>query len=434
MSPFGQTYSLRTARTMLKAALLTAALTAACSVCSAQIATADSAQLRFRQGKWALDTAFSSNSSRLDSIITPLRRMAAAPRLYRIDSVRIIGAASPEGSAALNHRLSVHRAEVLAGRVRSEIALPDSLVRIEGAGRDWRSLLDLAGRDAALPAREATLQTLRGIIRANSGDTPAALCELQRLDGGAPYSYMYARIFPQLREARMQISYTPLLLQLGEPHLDVLVPQPDASVPAWSAPIITTSPDQRKPFYMALKTNMLYDALAVPNIGAEFYVGRHWSVVGNWMYAWWSKDSAHRYRRIYGGDIAVRRWFGRAAEEKPLTGHHLGVYGGVVTYDFEFGGRGYMGGIPGGTLWDRCQFVAGIEYGYSLPVAKRLNIDFTIGIGYRQGKRVKYDAGEKWYVWKRTDTERWIGPTKAEISLVWLIGHGNTNQRKGGAR
>ncbi len=184
---------------------------------------------------------------------------------------------------------------------------------------------------------------------------------------------------------------------------------------------------------MALKTNMLYDALAVPNIGAEFYVGRNWSVVGNWMYAWWSKDSAHRYWRIYGGDIAVRRWFGKAAGEKPLTGHHLGLYGGVVTYDFEFGGTGYMGGIPGGTLWDRCQYVAGIEYGYSLPIARRLNIDFTIGLGYRQGKRVKYEAGQKWYVWKSTVMERWIGPTKAEVSLVWLIGRGNENARKGGS-
>ncbi|MCD8273384.1 MAG: DUF3575 domain-containing protein, partial [Alistipes sp.] len=28
----------------------------------------------------------------------------------------------------------------------------------------------------------------------------------------------------------------------------------------------------------------------------------------------------------------------------------------------------------------------------------------------------------------------WFGPTKAEISLVWLLGRGNYNEKKGGAR
>jgi|GEM_PF-6135277 len=34
------------------------------------------------------------------------------------------------------------------------------------------------------------------------------------------------------------------------------------------------------------------------------------------------------------------------------------------------------------------------------------------------------------YVWQSTKRRHWIGPTKAEISLVWLIGRGNTNNTK----
>ena len=49
---------------------------------------------------------------------------------------------------------------------------------------------------------------------------------------------------------------------------------------------------------------------------------------------------------------------------------------------FETGGKGYMGGKPGGTLWDKMNYSTGVEYGYSLPVAYRLNIDFTIAVGY----------------------------------------------------
>ena len=52
---------------------------------------------------------------------------------------------------------------------------------------------------------------------------------------------------------------------------------------------------EKKPFYMAAKTNLLYDAALVPNVGLEFYLGKGWSVCGDWMYAWWSKDAKHRY-------------------------------------------------------------------------------------------------------------------------------------------
>ena len=76
-----------------------------------------------------------------------------------------------------------------------------------------------------------------------------------------------------------------------------------------------------------MKTNMLYDALLVPNIGVEFYLGKDWSVGANWMYAWWKTDRRHWYWRTYGGDMVIRKWLGKAAKEKPLTGHHLAYTG-----------------------------------------------------------------------------------------------------------
>ena len=137
---------------------------------------------------------------------------------------------------------------------------------------------------------------------------------------------------------------------------------------------------------------------------------------------------------MYGGDIAVRKWLGKRAAGKPLTGHHLGVYGQVFTYDFEWGGTGYMGGEPGGTLWDKGNYAVGVEYGYSLPVARRLNIDFTIGVGYWGGKYYTYSPLDGHDVWESTKNRHWFGPTKAEISLVWLLGRGNSNNRKGGMK
>lgn len=67
-------------------------------------------------------------------------------------------------------------------------------------------------------------------------------------------------------------------------------------------------------------------------------------------------------------------------------------------------------------------------------MAKRLNIDFTIGIGYLRGEYKEYKPIDGCYVWQATKMRNWIGPTKAEISLVWLIGHKNCNEKKGGSQ
>ena len=90
-----------------------------------------------------------------------------------------------------------------------------------------------------------------------------------------------------------------------------------------------------------------------------------------------------------------------------------------------------MGGIPGGTLWDRCMKLGGVEYGYSLPIARRFNLDMTLGLGYLGGKVVKYVPTRTGYMWESTRNLHWFGPVKAEISLVWLIGAGNENRKEG---
>ena len=192
-------------------------------------------------------------------------------------------------------------------------------------------------------------------------------------------------------------------------------------------PAINMEPEpEKKPFYLAARTNMLYDLALVPHVGVDIYLGKNFSLSGNWMYSWWKNDNIHWYWRTYGGDAGIRYWFGKAANAKPLTGHHVGLYGQIITYDFELGGRGYLG--------DRWTYGGGLEYGYSLPIAKRLNIDFNLGFGYLGGEFKEYLPIDGHYVWQATKRRQYIGPTKGEISLVWQIGRGNTNAGKGGNR
>lgn len=189
----------------------------------------------------------------------------------------------------------------------------------------------------------------------------------------------------------------------------------------------------RHPFRMALHTNALYDLAAVPNIGAEFYLGHGMSLSADWMHAWWSAPRRHRYWRIYGPTLTLRRHLGATHPCRRHAGHHIGIYLQALTYDFQWGRTVHMGGKPGGTLLDRAQFGAGIEYGYTLPVAWRLNIDFAVGIGYFGGRVSKWRPTGDHYEWLSTRHRHWIGPTRAAVSIVWLIGRDNVNMPKGGA-
>lgn len=396
----------------------------------------DSVSIHFRQSHTELDTAFMHNDAALDSA-----RMIVAERVRKdgdltLKEVAVAGGASPEGSVAFNEWLSRGRADRIFDYVENFYAFPDSITSFTYLGRDWKGLRLLVADNSDVPYREDVLQLLDEVI--DSGDyadaktSDSTLRRLKSLRDGVPYAYMYRHLFPMLRESRIVLTFdrrqiTPVY-PLLPPEIDLT---DDVEIEEISE-FLPVADRPQKPFYMDLKTNLLFDALAVPNIGAEFYLGKNLSVVGNWNYGWWDTDRTHRYWRIYGGDIGFRWWFGRKAHEKPLTGHHVGLYGGVVTYDFEFGGKGYMGGLPDRDLWVRCNYYYGVEYGYSLPVARRLNIDFTLGLGYLGGKYLEYVPEGRCYVWQATKYRNWYGPTKAEISLVWLIGRGNTNQRKGG--
>ncbi len=397
----------------------------------------DSAEIHFRQSVSKLEPGYMDNRASLDSLSEHLRDFLATSPSNSISRIRVVGAASPEGSVSINRRLSHQRAARIFDYFNDIIELPDSATTFDFVGRDWHGLYEMVLADSNVPSRNEVISLLEEItssLRAGNPDNASNLNRLKTLAGGTPYSYLYRAIFPQLRQSRLYVEYHAPRFITDYVNIGSGYNIPVEDIKPGEAAVMDLIPvRRRRPFYMNLRTNMLFDAIALPNIGAEFYVGKNLSVVANWMYGWWDNDHLHRYWRAYGGDLGLRWWFGEKAHEKPLTGHHIGVYAGVVTYDFELGGKGYMGGIPRGTLWDRCQQYAGVEYGYSLPVGRRINIDFTLGIGYLGGEYQKYVPRDNHYVWQSTHRLKWFGPTKAEISLVWLIGCGNFNGKKGGA-
>lgn len=398
----------------------------------------------FRQGYSTLEPSFRDNGVRLDAFTRRVAELQRDP-MYRIGAFRIVTFASPEGSSIRNKRLSDTRAARIADYLRRSTSLPDSLFEVDSRGVDWLELSRMVA-SSDMPYRDEVLDILHNTpewIIKGGAVVDGRKRRLGMLRGGRAWWYMYEHFFPEMRSSdahvicrieRLPVPVMPQRDTIVVEHRDTVEIIRRDTVVLRDTVIACDSVDPiSKPFYMALKTNLLYDAALIPNLGAEFYLGRRWSLGGNWMYAGWRSERRHNYWRIYGGELEIRKYFGRRAVEKALAGHHLGLYGQMFTFDFEAGGTGYMGGKPGGTLWDKMNYAVGIEYGYSLPVGRRLNLDFVLGVGYWGGEYQKYDPIDNHYLWKETRQRHWVGPTKAEVSLVWLIGRGNYNE-KGGKR
>lgn len=347
-------------------------------------------RLHFRQGEAVVRPSYMNNQATIDSI----RSIFTSDTISKQSKVAITTSTSIEGNRDINNRLRRLRAMAMADIIREHSSSADIII-----GNSTVS--------------EPTYP-----------DNPAMWLYDRFAEGVVTTSY----IVPD------SLCPKNTLLSLTEPALDISVSDSIIAV-RHDTPSLASTPNKPsaapRKRYMSLQTNMLYDIAALPSIAFEYYFGQNITAAVHWTYGWWDNDREHRYWRAYGGDITARYWFGKAAGIKPLTGHHAGAYFQTLIYDFEFGGKGYLAGQPGASLWQRGNYAVGVEYGYSLPVSRHFNIDFSIGIGYMWGRYYEYIPLDGHYVWQSTRRLRYFGPTKAEISLVWLLGRGNVN-RKGG--
>ena len=401
----------------------------------------------FRPGYSLLELSYRDNAANMKALTQGIQTIKGNP-CVQLQHIRILSAASPEGNSALNKRVAKRRGERLRDYLKETLVLPDSIFTVSSAGEDWQGLASLIAREKT-PWRNKALQIIRHTpewVTRNGKVVDGRKRQLQNLDGGKAWKYMLDNHFYTLRTGAVVVCEVKTLAAESTPSAaearseqarsEQARPEPASqqsasqspSSPPFPAIPSQVHPEQESPpvaSYFALKSNLLYDALLIPNLSLEASIGSGWTLGAGGMLAWWSKDAKHRYWRIYGGDLEIRKYFGTLSKSKPLQGHHLGIYGDFLTYDFEFGAKGYQ---------SKATYAAGIKYGYSHPIANRLNLDFALGIGYLHSNYKTYVPRDGCYVYQETKKRKWLGPTQAEISLVWLLGKGNTNKKKGGKK
>lgn len=194
---------------------------------------------------------------------------------------------------------------------------------------------------------------------------------------------------------------------------------------------------RKKTTILALKTNLLYDALTLLNYSIEVPFNEKFSVLWYHQFPWWRWGEADNQYCIRFLSIGAegRWWFkpkprpqmGKSVQRDKLMGHFVGLYAESGKWDFEWG----RDICHQGEHWS-----VGLSYGYSMPLGRRLNMEFSISVGYASIPYRKFTPSDDFqHLWADPEGQgRWhyFGPTKAQVSLVVPITM--KTKRKGGAR
>lgn len=352
----------------------------------------------------------------LDNAVQMFRIKELLHRSTRIDSIVIYAYASPEGSPRRNNWLSRKRAQVAKDYVLSQlpndsVLLPENII-LRPMGENWDGLEEELRENYHQPNRDKVLRIMRAKV-----STETKKWRMQNLDNGYTYNWIIRHHMPALRVATWICVYAPYEAL----HLDT-VPETMAKMeelPLLDStallPVDLASTFHRKSTFVALKTNLLYDAVTALNVELEVPIGKRFSVMVEDVFPWWSfGPNGNKYcLQMWTMSVEPRWWFYRKGMNDRLQGHFVAPYVMSGKYDLQWDTsicyRGYG--------WS-----AGLTYGYSMPLCKWLNMEFSMSIGYLNASYQHYQPSPDYeHLYKDPDNAgrlTYIGPTKLKVSLV----------------
>ncbi|MDR1882333.1 MAG: DUF3575 domain-containing protein [Prevotella sp.] len=343
-----------------------------------------------------------------------------------IDTIQIIAGCSPEGSEEYNLDLALQRARAIHAYLRwQHRAVAERYpLDIKPAGIDWQGYdaLKNSGRNLSEKQMWDLLQYASVRLKMKDGSyIPGGDgSPLKRLaeDGLASLPALSGRVHRDT-----VYIYRDRLVSVHDTVYIERSREKDKYRKTLHAPDTLTGPVLssvfRRPFRLAVKTNMLYDLALLPNFSVEAPFARDWSAVLNTAFSKWdSKSPAYWSHQVNYAGLEIRRWWGNR-HDSPLLGHFAGLYltGGV--YDLRLftkslDAHGYL------SPWS---WSAGAVYGYSIPLSTKLNLEFSLSAGYFAGEYSAYNRSRctDCYPERQTGRKSYWGPTGVGISLVYKI-------------
>lgn len=404
----------------------------------------------YRVNEAVLDTAFMGNDlalSRIDSLAAGMRS--------DVDSIIILGTASPEGNPDHNLRLAGRRVQTFRDHLVGKYPQFDSAAVRTGVRLFlWDDLVDRLKADHNLPdsAEVMKVLSLHGESDRYKGNRLRTRCR-------EAYYYINENYLSYLRKGQVTVYYRSDEAVLAEPEPEPELPQTAAPEPVEYDSICTDSvaapledepqePDsacsdstRRRRELLSVKTNLLFDFAwmpgydrwcPIPNVAIEYYpLHGHFTYGFSFDCPWWSNYDEHKYFQVRNYQLDTRYYFRPTemnTEGAAFKGLFVNAYAHAGLWSICFDAdRGWVGEGLGG----------GVGVGYVLPIGKsqhwRLEGAAQFGALWCRYDPYQYEspvepAGHDnlyYYKWTRdADLFRprmyrwlWLGPTRVAITL-----------------
>lgn len=398
-------------------------------------------------------------------------------RGYRLESITIRGAASPEGPYGWNCFLGKQRMKALFDIIdknMDEPSCPDCLKKND-IPEDYIYLLYMMAENA-----DKDYERVKSYVdRYLNVNVEVLKQRLMNLDGGALWKRLLKQYFPELRAARVVLFFRPAIVKpdivkldygtgsmqkkerVENPIVETLDKTVETSALDIAWPWQTDSIAERTPRreLLSLKTNLLFDLAympfgykdfcPIPNVAIEYYpLHGHFTYGAMFDCPWWAGNTTdHKYFQVRNYTVESRYYFrsgdiGKqpAGKGAAFKGAYISAYAHAFLYGIGWSdNKGFDGpGSIGGHGWQGEGAGAGLGLGYVLPLSRdqhwRLELSAQFGFFRTQYDPYIYGCpveekndGLYYYVWYRDadDFEKrryrfnWTGPTRVSVQISY---------------
>jgi len=172
--------------------------------------------------------------------------------------------------------------------------------------------------------------------------------------------------------------------------------------------------------YIAVKSNLLYDAMATVNLGAELALAPKWTLDVSGNYNGWTMSHQRRWKH-WMVQPEARYWFCDR-----FSGHFLGfhAHGGQFNWGGLKNSISFLGTDVSRLSDSRFQgwFAgAGLGYGYSWILSRHWGVEAEIGVGYSYTRYDRFECAGCGKKAEKDKTHHYVGPTKAAVNLIYVF-------------